>query len=175
MMQGSLASARVLLRHGARLAAPAFAYANVLCFAAGHGGSAGLDLLEEMTDMAPELVAQALEIAVSKARLPAVRVLIKCEGVAELGVWDMLLGVRIAGKDDEFHRRYQRVVDAVYAAGIGGRPSEEAVRAAVERDNVIGVERLLSLGVLESEEVAGICVQMGKRGAWDEMLEKYIA
>jgi hypothetical protein len=173
IIQGSLDAARVILRSGARLADPAFAYANVVCFAAGHGGITGVSLLEEMVGMAPELLGQAMEVAVSKVRVRAVEILVKCKGVEKLGMWDMVLSVRSAGKDEEFERRLKGVVDVVYAAGVGRRPSAEAIGVAIEWDNVVGVEKMLSLGVLKSEDVGKICVQMGRRGAWDEMLRKY--
>jgi ankyrin repeat protein len=174
IIQGSLECAQVLLRNGASPIDPAFSYRNVLCFAAGHGGSTGVGLLEEMVGMKPELLGEAMEVAILKARAAAVEVLVRCKGVGDLKIWDMVLGCPVANKDEDFERRYLRVIDLVNGVIEKVRPSSEAVRIAIEQDNIVGVDQLLSLGILESREVVKWCGMGGKRGKWDEMLRKHV-
>jgi hypothetical protein len=151
LIQGSLDCARVLLKHGARPHDPAFNYRNVMLFAAGHGVSG---ILPDLIALAPEMVNEALDMAIKKVRPDAVNVLLQSSGRLEgLGLWDKVLGVDVAGRDEEVARRYERILDMVYERMGRERPSEEAVKRAVEMGNLVGVERLVSWGVVGREEV----------------------
>jgi ankyrin repeat protein len=154
IIQGSLDAARVILRSGASPADPAFSYRNVVCFAAGHGGSTGVNLLEEMVGMAPELLGQALEVAISKARFRAVEILLASPvagpQLATLALWDAVLGCKDAGANEQATERYLRVIDLLAAESRSlMRPSREAVQSAIEQGNVVGVEKLIALEVID--------------------------
>jgi hypothetical protein len=173
IIQGSLDCARILLKYGASPSDPAFSYRNVLMFAAGHGVSG---ILPELIDMAPEMLGEALEIAISKYRVASVEVLL-CEmtegGGQGTSLWNAVLKCHVAGRDEDVKFRYMRIMDAVYEAGVEQRPSVEMVRKAVEMDNTVGVEKMLDWGFVRREEVGVLCRDMGKGGEWSDVLARY--
>lgn len=173
IIQGSLDCAKVLLRHGASPHDPAFSSKNVLMFAAGHVVS---DILPDLIDMAPEMLGEAIQVAISKSRIRAVEVLLsqmKERKVQVHGLWDAVLGFEGAGKDEDAGRRYERIMEMIHDAGVEERPSEDALRKALESGNFVGVERLMALGVVERDEVGVLCQDMKKGAEWNEVLAKY--
>jgi hypothetical protein len=142
-------------------------------FAAGHGVSG---ILPELIDMAPEMLGEALEIAISKYRVASVEVLL-CEmtegGGQGTSLWNAVLKCHVAGRDEDVKFRYMRIMDAVYEAGVEQRPSVEMVRKAVEMDNTVGVEKMLDWGFVRREEVGVLCRDMGKGGEWSDVLARY--
>lgn len=176
IIQGSLETARMILRNGAYPSDPAFSYKNVLQFAAGHGGATATGILKDMIAMAPDMLTEAVESAIRKFKPDSVDVLLSCATGQKLDmarVWDLVLGCEVTDKDETIKMRYLRIIELVHDADVRGRPSQEAIEKAVEQDKVIAVEKLLSLRALESDEVMKWCEVKGKRGGWDEMLRKY--
>jgi hypothetical protein len=171
IVQGSLDCARVLLAHGASVNEPAFGYANALLLAAGWGVS---DILPAMIPLvAPQMACEALELAIRKMRVRAVEVLIRAGAAEGAKVWDAVLGCADTRRDGEVEVRYRRMLDMVYAASGHQRPSSEAMRRAVEGDNVVGIERCLGWGYVERNEVGKWCQAMDKRGEWSELLDRF--
>lgn len=170
LAQGSLDCARLLLRHGATPYDPAFNYTNVMMFAAGHGVAA---ILPDFIEVAPELLGEALDKAVRKCRVDAVRVLLQSSGKLEgLGLWDMVLTCDSVGKDDGT-ARYVRIMDMVHETGVKQRPSRDAVRTAVERENIVGVRTLMGWELLSVQDVGVMCQDMKRGRDWSDMLAQY--
>lgn len=155
IIQGSLDCARVILRHGAHPSDPAFNYANVLNFAAGHGGVTATAILNDMMVIAPELVPGALETAISKFKVDAVDAILRSsvseKEVLAMPLYDMLLRCEATEKTEDIKERYLRITEMIHEKDTESaivRPEEEAIRAAIERGNIIGVEKLVELGVV---------------------------
>ena len=104
LVQGSLGCARVLLEYGADVRASAFGYTSTVVFAAAHGIG---EILRELVARAPELVGEALEVAVRRGRVGAVEVLLGMGEVDE-GVWEVLSECR-EGKEGEYEMIVQMV------------------------------------------------------------------
>jgi hypothetical protein len=170
IVQGSLDCARVLLRFGARVDEAAFGYANALVLAAGWGVA---QILADMIPLAaPAMVGEALEMAIRKMRVGAVEVLLRRGGGDTARLWDAVLGCVDTSRDEEVEGRYVRVLEMVYAASGNEGPSSEALRKAVQGDNVVGIERCLAWGFVERNEVGKWCQAMHKGGEWSALLER---
>lgn len=157
IVQGSLETAKVILRNGASPYDPAFSYPNVCLFAAGHGGSTATAMLQEMIAIAPDLLGEALETAIMKVKADAVGVLLRSDAAHNPGkmrLWDFVLACKDANKDDEMKRRYLQIIELVYAADTRTeipRSSDAVVRKAIADGNDIGVDQLVNLGVIEDQ------------------------
>jgi hypothetical protein len=172
ILLGSLDCARVLLQYGASVYDEAFGYANTVLFAAAQGSSG---ILADLINTAPETVGDALRVAVEKLRPDALAVLLQCTADAEIkrGLWNVVLGCRDTSRDEGVEKRYVRILDMVYEACMAmGKPATEALRKAVEVNNVVGVEKCVTWGLMERNEVAKWCQVMKKGGEWREMLER---
>ncbi|KAH5099454.1 hypothetical protein HBI21_054230 [Parastagonospora nodorum] len=101
LVQDSLACARVLLEHGASVREPAFGYSSTVVFAAAHGIT---EILPELVSKAPELVSEALEVAVRKGRVGVVEVLLKAGGELDERIWDVVVECDKEGKEAEYDR-----------------------------------------------------------------------
>jgi ankyrin repeat protein len=112
IVQGSLETARVILKSGASPRDAAFSYKHVTCFAAGHGGATATAILADLIKAAPELLSDALETAIAKAKPDAVRVLLGTatrREVQEMCAWDMVNWAGDVGGDEEFNARVGRI------------------------------------------------------------------
>jgi hypothetical protein len=170
-----LDTARVLLRGGAHPRDPAFDM-NVLQFAAHQGGETGTAMLAEMIGLAPELTYAALDIAIRRINKDCVRVLLdfisaaaaRNEIAALPAIWDMLLPLP---EDAETRTRYLGLIDMVFAWDAGfalPRPQLPAILAAIKRDNYVGMEKLLQLGVVDGKSLVLNCKAqpLGEQGLW---------
>jgi hypothetical protein len=170
-----LETARVLLRAGAHPRDPAFDM-NVLQFAAHQGGETGTAMLAEILPLAPELTYAALDTAISRINKDCVRVLLdyisaaasRNEVAALPAIWDMLLPLP---EDAETQTNYLDIIDMVYAWDAGfalPRPQLPAILAGIRRDNYIGMERLLQLGVVDGKSLVLNCKAQpaGEQGMW---------
>jgi hypothetical protein len=172
ILLGNLDSARVLLKYGANVYASAFGYANVLLFAAATGaGGILLDLLK----VAPEMISEALQVAITKFRVECVSVLLTTSSPTPdaMVLWDMVLSCKDTSREEDIQSRYIRILEIVYEAiHSSTRPSSEVLRRAVEQDNIVGVEKCIAWGLVERNEVAKWCQAIGKEGVWKEILDK---
>jgi ankyrin repeat protein len=172
ILLGNLDSARVLLRYSANVYASAFGYANVLLFAAATGaGGILLDLLK----VAPEMIGEALQVAITKFRVECVSILLTTSSPTPdaMVLWDMVLSCKDTSRDEDIQSRYIRILKIVYEAiQSSTRPSSEVLRRAVEQDNIVGVEKCIAWGLVERNEVAKWCQAIGREGVWREMLER---
>jgi acetolactate synthase regulatory subunit len=170
-----LDTARVLLRAGAHPRDPAFDM-NVLQFAAHQGGETGTAMLAEMLPLAPELTYAALDIAIRRINKDCVRVLLdsissaasRNEIAALPAIWDMLLPL---SEDAETRTKYLDLIDMVFAWDAGyalPRPQLPAILAAIKRDNYVGMERMLQLGVVDGKSLVLNCKAqpLGEQGLW---------
>jgi hypothetical protein len=170
-----LDTARVLLRAGAHPRDPAFNM-NVLQFCAHQGGETGTAMLAEMIGLAPELTYAALDIAVRRINNGCVRVLLdsisaaasRNEIAALPAIWDMLLPLP---EDPETKNQYLQLMDMVFAWDAGNalpRPQLPAILAAIKRDNYLGMERMLQLGVVDGKSLVLNCKAqpLGEQGLW---------
>jgi hypothetical protein len=170
-----LDAARVLLRAGAHPRDPAFDM-NVLQFCAHQGGETGTAMLAEMIGLAPELTYAALDIAVRQINNGCVRVLLDSISVAASrneiaalpAIWDMLLPL---AEDSETKSQYLQLIDMVFAWDAGfalPRPQLPAILAAIKRDNYLGMERMLQLGVVDGKSLVLNCKAqpLGEQGLW---------
>lgn len=170
-----LETARVLLRAGAHPRDPAFDM-NALQFAAHQGGETGTAMLAEMLPLAPELTYAALNTAISRINKDCVRVLLdyisaaasRNEVAALPAIWDMLLPLP---EDAETQTNYLDIIDMVYAWDAGfalPRPQLPAILAAIRRDNYVGMESLLQLGVVDGKSLVLNCKAQpaGEQGMW---------
>jgi hypothetical protein len=166
ILLGSLDSARVLLDMGANVHAHAFGYSNITLFAAATGVSG---ILTTLLAHAPELRTAALHIAITKLRVECVSILLHTSP-SELDtseMWNTVLSVQYTGKNEGVQRRYERILEMVYdicSSEKKGNPSTEALRRAVEADNIVGLEKCVNWGLVERNEVAKWCQAMGKEG-----------
>ncbi|EAT84349.2 hypothetical protein SNOG_08073 [Parastagonospora nodorum SN15] len=101
LVQDSLACARVILEHGASVRDPAFGYSSTVVFAAAHGIT---EILPELVSKAPELVSEALEVAVRKGRVGAVEVLLEAGVEVDERIWDVVVECDKEGKEAEYDR-----------------------------------------------------------------------
>jgi hypothetical protein len=170
-----LETARVLLRAGAHPRDPAFDM-NVLQFAAHQGGETGTAMLAEMIGLAPELTYAALDIAIRRINKDCVRVLLdsisaaaaRNEIAALPAIWDMLLPLP---EDADTKSKYLELIDMVFAWDAGcalPRPQLPAILAAIKKDNYVGMERMLQLGVVDGESLVLNCKAqpLGEQGLW---------
>jgi ankyrin repeat protein len=169
ILLGNLDSARVLLQYGANVYAPAFGYANALLFAAATGVGG---ILPDLLVYAPEMLAQALEFAIAKLRVECISVLLNSSSMTDaMGVWNTVLSCKDTTRDEGVEQRYIRILKIVHESTLT-KPSSEALRRAIEEDNIVGVEKCIAWGIVERNEVMEWCQAMGKEGAWREMLDK---
>lgn len=197
IIQGSLDSARVILRNGAHPYDPAFSYPNVMQFAAGHGGATATAILQDMIAIAPDLASEALETATQKFKSDAVYVLLSSPAVtniSSLNVYDLLLKSKGITRDDETQRKYMQIIDLIDGSEASHqwlRPTSSAILFAMEQDNYIGMEKLLSLRVITSNTLnerayryegrgndgtytaLGWCLAATKGGDWINLLRSY--
>lgn len=170
-----LDTARVLLRGGAHPRDPAFDM-NVLQFAAHQGSETGTAMLAEMLGLAPELTYAALDIAIRRINKDCVRVLLdfistaaaRNEVAALPAIWDILLPLE---ENAETRSKYLETIDMVAAWDAGGalpRPQLPAILAAIKRDNYVGMERMLQLGVVDGKSLVLNCKAqpLGEQGLW---------
>jgi hypothetical protein len=170
-----LETARVLLRAGAHPRDPAFDM-NVLEFAAHQGGETGTFMLAEMIGLAPELTYTALDIAIGRINKDCVRVLLDSISAAALrnqiaalpAIWDMLLPL---SENAETRTRYLELIDMVFAWDAGyalPRPQLPAILAAIKRDNYVGMERMLQLGIVDGKSLVlnHKAQPLGEQGLW---------
>ncbi|KAH7408188.1 hypothetical protein DE146DRAFT_605762 [Phaeosphaeria sp. MPI-PUGE-AT-0046c] len=170
-----LDTARVLLRGGAHPRDPAFDM-NVLQFAAHQGGETGTAMLAEMLSLAPELTYAALDIALRRTNKDCVRVLLdyisaaaaRNEVAALPAIWDVLLPLQ---EDTETRSKYLDMIDMVAAWDAGSalpRPQLPAILAAIKRNNYVGMERMLQLGVVDGKSLVLNCKAqpLGEQGLW---------
>jgi hypothetical protein len=156
IIQGSLESARVILRNGAHPYDPAFSYPNVMQFAAGHGGATATAILQDMVEIAPDLASEAIETAIQKSKSDAVYVLLyspNARNMSSLRLYDMVLQCKGATKDDETQRRHLQIIDLIVGSDTTyrlPRPDRSSVQSAMEYDNFAGMEKLLSLKIITS-------------------------
>jgi hypothetical protein len=174
ILLGSLDSARVLLDMGANVHAHAFGYSNITLFAAATGASG---ILNNVLAYAPELRTAALQIAITKLRVECVSILLHTSS-SELNtseLWDTVLSVQDTTKNEDLQRRYERILEMVHdvcSSEMKGQPSSEALRRAVEADNIVGLEKCVTWGFVERNEVEKWCQAMEKEGGWSAMLER---
>lgn len=174
-----LEAARVLLRAGAHPRDPAFDNMNVLQFAAYQGDETGTALLAEMIGLAPELTYSALKIAIRRVNKDVIRILLGCistaamrEQVASLPpVYDMLLQCEDSSKDSDTQAQYLEIVDMVVQWDAGyalQRPQLAAILSAIRKDNYIGMEKLLQLGIVEGQSLVlnSKAQPQGEQGLW---------
>ena len=172
-----LETARVLLRSGAHPRDPAFDM-NVLQFAAHQGGETGTALLADMLSLAPELTYAALDIAIHRTNKDCVRALLdsisaaasRNEIAALPAVWDMLLPLPTP-ETLEIQSRYLDLIDMINtwdAEHALPRPQLPAILAAIKRDNYVGMERLLQVGVVDGQSLVLNCKAqpLGEQGLW---------
>jgi hypothetical protein len=156
IIQGSLESARVLLRNGAHPYDPAFSYPNVMQFAAGHGGATATAILREMVEMAPDLASEVIETAIQKSKSDTVYVLLyspNARNISSLCLYNMVLQCKGTTKDDETQRRHLHIIDLIVGSDAAyrlPRPDRSAVQSAMEYDNFAGMEKLMNLKVITS-------------------------
>ncbi|KAF2818974.1 hypothetical protein CC86DRAFT_363362 [Ophiobolus disseminans] len=154
IVQGSLETARVILRSGAHPYDPAFSSPNVLQFAAGHGGATATAMLREMISMAPDLFGEALETAILKFKPDAVQVLLRPDAAQNLSrfrLYDIVLACKGTNKNDEVRTRYLQTIDVIVGSDTHRqvpRPNAQSIRVALETGNDVGVQKLQSLGVI---------------------------
>jgi hypothetical protein len=173
-----LDTARVLLRAGAHPRDPAFGM-NVLQFAAHQGGETGTAMLAEMIGLAPELTYAALDIAIRRIHKDCVRVVLdsisaaasRNEIAALPAIWDMLLPLPDTELDIDTKTKYLDLIDMVHTWDAGGalpRPQLPAILAAIKRDNYVGMERMLKVGVVDGSSLVLNCKAqpLGDNGMW---------
>ncbi|KAH8645020.1 hypothetical protein IG631_02484 [Alternaria alternata] len=178
----SLEAARVLLRAGAHPRDPAFDDMNVLQFAAYHSSATNSSMLTEMIGLAPELTYDALSFAINGINKDAVRVLLdtisaaaRREQIAALPpIHDMLLHCTPPTKL-ELKTQYLELIDMVVQWDVGYAlqcPQLPAILSAVRKDNYIGMEKLLQLGVVDGSSLVlnSRAQPRGELGMWT-MLE----
>ncbi|KAF2026519.1 hypothetical protein EK21DRAFT_103209 [Setomelanomma holmii] len=156
-----LDTARVLLRAGAHPRDPAFDM-NALQFAAHQGGETGTAMLAEMLPLAPELTYAALDIAIRRVNADCVRVLLDAisaaasrnEIAALPAIWDILLPLTQSTGEESLESRT--------------RPQLPAILAAIKRDNFVGMEKMLQLGVVDGRSLVLNCKAqpLGEQGLW---------
>jgi hypothetical protein len=170
-----LDTARVLLRAGAHPRDPAFDM-NCLEFCAHQGGETGTVMLAEMIGLAPELTYAALDIAIRRINKDCVRVLLDSISAAASrnqiaalpAIWDMLLPL---SEDAETKSRYLELIDMVFAWDAGyslPRPQLPAILAAIKKDNYVGMERMLQLGIVDGKSLVlnSKAQPLGEQGLW---------
>jgi hypothetical protein len=172
ILLGNLENARVLLRYGASVYEEAFGYKNVVLYAAAQGASG---ILGDLIALAPEMMGEALQVAIEKFRIDAVAVLLEANANEDIqrGLWDVVLGCKDTSRDDDVESRYIRILEMVYEeSSETDKPSSETLRKAVEGDNIVGVEKCVAWGLVERNEVGKWCQAMMKGTKWSEMLER---
>jgi hypothetical protein len=170
-----LDTARVLLRAGAHPRDPAF---DMTCleFCASQGGETGTSMLAEMIGLAPERTYAALDIAIRRINKDCVRVLLDSISAAASrnqiaalpAIWDMLLPF---SEDAEAKSRYLELIDMVFAWDAGyalPRPQLPAILAAIKKDNYVGMERMLQLGIVDGKSLVlnSKAQPLGEQGLW---------
>lgn len=170
-----LETARVLLRAGAHPRDPAFDM-NALQFCAHQGGETGTAMLAEMLPIAPEFTYAALDTAIHRTNNDCVRVLLdyislaasRNEIAALPAIWDMLLPLT---SDASNQTSYLELINMVCTWDSGHalpRPQLPAILAAIKRDNYLGMERMLQLGVVDGKSLVLNCKArpLGEEGMW---------
>lgn len=178
----SLETARVLLRAGAHPRDPAFEDMNVLQFAAYHSSETNTSMLAEMIGLAPELTYDALSFAIKGINKDAVRVLLDTiSAAARRGqiaalppIHDMLLHCTPPTKHEP-KTQYLELIDMVVQWDVEyalQRPQLPAILSAIRKDNYIGMEKLLQLGVVDGSSLVlnSKAQPHGELGMWT-MLE----
>ena len=175
-----LETARVLLRAGAHPRDPAFDM-NALQFAAHQGGETGTAMLAEMLSHAPELTYAALDIAIRRINKDCVRVLLdsisaaasRNEIAALPAVWDMLLPLDLSATPEapDSRTKYLDLIDMISTWDAGSalpRPQLPAILAAIKRDNYVGMEKMLQLGIVDGRSLVLNCKAqpLGEQGLW---------
>ncbi|KAF1946941.1 hypothetical protein EJ02DRAFT_335387 [Clathrospora elynae] len=179
----TLETARVLLRAGAHPRDPAFEDMNVLQLASSQGSETGTAILAEMIGLAPELTYEALNFAIKGINKDAVRILLDTISAAALReevaalppVYDMILHCPDTNKDAGTMTKYQELIDMVaqWDAGCAlQRPQLPAILSAIRKDNYVGMEKLLKLGVVDGKSLVlnSKAQPIGEQGLWT-MLE----
>jgi len=155
IVQGSLETARVILRSGADPHDPAFSYPNVMCFAAGHGGATATAMLKDMIDLAPDLLGAALETAIQKFKPDAVHELLHSKAAQDLStlrLYAIVLECQHVDRNDEIKRKYLQSIELIFGSDTRKQipqPDASVVQSAIWSGNDVGVQKLVSLGVLE--------------------------
>jgi hypothetical protein len=178
----TLETARVLLRAGAHPRDPALEDMNVLQFAAHQVNETGTAMLEEMIGLAPELTYDALNFAIKAINKDAVRVLLDTISAAALRseiaalppLYDMILHCNPLSTT-ETKKKYLELIDMVVAWDAGyalQRPQLPAILSAIRKDNYVGMEKLLKLGVVDGKSLVlnSKAQPAGEKGLWT-MLE----
>jgi ankyrin repeat protein len=178
----TIESGRVLLRAGAHPRDPALEDMNVLQFAAHQVNETGTAMLADMIGLAPELTYDALNFAIKAINKNAVRVLLDTISAAALRseiaalppVYDMILHCNPPSVQ-ETKTQYLELIDMIIRWDAGyalQRPQLPAILSAIRKDNYVGMEKLLKLGVVD-----GKCLVLnskaqpaGEKGLWT-MLE----
>jgi hypothetical protein len=177
----TLETACVLLRAGAHPRDPALEDMNVLQFAAHQGNETGTAVLADMIGLAPELTYDALNYAVKGINKDAVRVLLNTISAAALReeiaalppIYDMILHCTVPSADTK--TKYLELIDMVvqWDAGFAlQRPQLPAILSAIRKNNYVGMERLLKLGVVDGKSLVlnSKAQPYGEQGMWT-MLE----
>jgi hypothetical protein len=178
----SLETARVLLRAGAHPRDPAFEDMNVLQFTAYQRSETNTSMLAEMIGLVPELTYDALSFAIKGVNKDAVRVLLNTISAAALReqiaalppIYDMLLHC-VPPTKPESQSQYLELVDMVVRWDVGyalQRPQLPAILSAIRKDNYVGMEKLLQLGVVDGRSLVlnSKAQPCGETGTWT-MLE----
>jgi hypothetical protein len=162
ILLASAECAKVLLGCGASVYAPAFGYSNIILFAAATGCAGVLD---DLLVRAPELRTAALHIAITKFRVECVYILLHTSSTMDTReVWNTVLSCKDTSKNEDVSKRYERILEMVHDVCREEGPSSEALRTAVEKDNMVGVEKCVSWSFVEKNEVAKWCQAMKKEG-----------
>jgi hypothetical protein len=178
----TIESGRVLLRAGAHPRDPALEDMNVLQFAAHQVNETGTAMLADMIGLVPELTYDALNFAIKAINKNAVRVLLDTISAAALRseiaalppVYDMILHCNPPSVQ-ETKTQYLELIDMIIRWDAGyalQRPQLPTILSAIRKDNYVGMEKLLKLGVVD-----GKCLVLnskaqpaGEKGLWT-MLE----
>jgi hypothetical protein len=83
-------------------------------------------------------------------------------------IWDMLLPL---SEDAETKSRYLELIDMVFAWDAGyslPRPQLPAILAAIKKDNYVGMERMLQLGIVDGKSLVlnSKAQPLGEQGLW---------
>jgi hypothetical protein len=159
----TLESARVLMRAGAHPRDPALEDMSVLQFAVHQVNETGIAVLGEMIGLAPELTYDALNFAIKAINKDVVRVLLDTISAAALRseiaalppVYDMILHCT-PPTAAETKTQYLGLIDMVVAWDAGfalQRPRLPAILSAIRKDNYIGMEKLLKLGIVDGKSL----------------------
>ena len=170
---------RVLLRSGTHPRDPAIEDMNILQFAASESGDVATAMLLEMLPMAPELTYEALDIAIKCNNKDNVRVLLgfisaaanRGEIAALPPAYDSILLCTDTDKDVETKFRYAELIDMIYRWDAGRalhRPQLPSVLKAIRKDNYVGVEKLMQLGIINGKSLVlnSKARPVGESGEW---------